>query len=187
MFLDIGIGIYIAIFVSYFFHIDFSVWLLIFAATCTLLPDADILYFYPKRHDTKYDHKHRDLIHYPLIYLPVGTLLMWLFFGKEWGVIFLVASFAHFVHDSIGIGWGIKWLYPFIKNSYSFFYLVGTEGRKALKKPIFIFTEKNLPEIVRKHGDPNWVRNIYFKWHPYAQVEFSVFIVALISLFFYVK
>jgi hypothetical protein len=187
MFLDVGVGILTAIFASYFFSVDLSLWLVIFGILCALLPDADFLYFYPKRHDTKYDHKHRDIIHYPLLFLPVGTILIFLFFGKIWATIFFIATFLHFVHDSIGIGWGVKWLFPFTKNSYSFFYLYSKILKGGQRKLIFTFNEKNLPELVAKHGDSNWVRNIYFKWHPIAQFEFGFFVLSLIILYFYVR
>jgi hypothetical protein len=94
MFLDVGVGILTAIFASYFFSVDLSLWLVIFGILCALLPDADFLYFYPKRHDTKYDHKHRDIIHYPLLFLPVGTILIFLFFGKIWQRYFLLRLFC---------------------------------------------------------------------------------------------
>jgi hypothetical protein len=186
MFLDIGVGILTAVFAGHFFGVDLSFWLVFFSVSCALLPDADFLYFYPKRHDTKYDHKHRDLIHYPLLYLPIGTVLIWVIFGQIWGVTFFIASFIHFLHDSIGIGWGIKWLFPLTKNSYSFFYLY--LGKKMNRRNmIFTFTDENLPDLVRKYGDPDWVKNIYFKWHPIAQAEFAVFILSLLILLLYVK
>lgn len=187
MFLDIGIGIFTAIFASYLFRVDIFAWLILFSVVCALFPDADFLYFYPKRHDTKYDHKHRDIIHYPLIYLPVGTIILWIIFGKIWAVVFFIVSFCHFLHDSIGIGWGIKWLYPFSENSYSFFYLVSKPGVRMKKKLVYTFTEEELPGIVDKYGDPNWVENVYKKWHPYAVVEMAVFIISLIALFIYVR
>lgn len=186
MFADIGIGIFVSIFVGYFFGVDVSIWLVLFSITFAVLPDADFLYFYPKKHDTKYDYKHRDIIHYPLIYLPVGTIIISIIFGKIWVLAFLLASFGHFLHDSIGIGWGIKWLYPFTRDNYSFLYLYAKEG-KGWRKPIFIFREKELPGIVQKYGDSNWVKNIYFKWHPIAIVEFAVFIISIIVLYFYAR
>jgi hypothetical protein len=187
MFLDIGIGIFTAIFISYFSETNILVWFILFSVACSVLPDADFIYFYPRRHDTKYDHKHRDLIHYPLLYLPIGSIIAYIIFGKIWAIAFLTSSFFHFLHDSIGIGWGIKWLFPFSNNSYSFFYLYSAKIKKGLRKTVFIFNEKNLPDMVREHGDKDWVKNIYYKWHPYAQVEFAVFIVSLITLFFYVR
>jgi membrane-bound metal-dependent hydrolase YbcI (DUF457 family) len=187
MFLDIGVGILTAIFASYFLRANISTWLVIFGILCALLPDADFIYYYPRRDDTKYDHKHRDLIHYPLLYLPIGTILIWIIFGKIWAIAFLITSFCHFLHDSIGIGWGVKWLFPFSKNSYSFFYLYSVKVKKGLRRPVFVFNEKNLPEMVREHGDKDWVRNIYYKWHPYARVEFAFFITSLIILLTYAR
>ncbi len=187
MFLDIGIGILTSIFVSHFFNIEISIWIVIFSISFALLPDLDFLYFYPKKHDTKYDYKHRDIIHYPLLYLPIGTLIFWIIFGKVWGIAFFIASLFHFIHDSIGIGWGIKWLYPFSRDNHSFFYLYAKDGQRGWRKLIFIFKEKELPGIVAKYGDPNWVKNIYFKWHPIAIFELAFFILSLIILLIYVK
>lgn len=185
MFLDVGIGILVSIFISFMFDVDFTSWLVVFSILFALLPDFDFLYFYPKKEDTKYDHKHRDYIHYPLIYLPVGTFLIWLLFGAGWGLVFFLSSFLHFVHDSIGIGWGVKWLFPFSKNNYAFFYLYSKKIKKGLRKTVFIFTPQELSSVVREHGDADWVKNIYFKWHPIAIFEFSFFVLSLFILFFY--
>lgn len=184
MFLDIGIGIIVAICASYFSGMEMSFLLAAFSIFFALLPDADFLYFYTKRHDTKHDHKHRDIIHYPLLYLPIGTILLWIMFGKVWALVFLASSFFHFLHDSIAIGWGIKWLYPFSKNNYSFFYLYSRKLKKGLRGLVFVFNENNLPELVREHGDPNWVQNIYYKWHPIAVVEFGFFVFSVALLLF---
>jgi len=137
MFLDIGLGVFIAIITSYFFQVDLSPTLLMFSIIFTLLPDSDFLYFYPKRHDTKYDHQHRNIIHFPLLYIPAGTLLIWSIWGNIWALSFFLASLGHFIHDSIGIGWGIKWLYPFSKNSYAFFYLYSRRIKKGLRRFIW--------------------------------------------------
>lgn len=187
MFLDLGAGIIIAILTSHFANVELSFTLVFFSVFFTIIPDMDFLYFYPKRHDTKYDHKHRDIIHYPLLYLPMGTILFWFLLGEIWALVFFAASFFHFFHDSIGIGWGIKWLYPFSKNNYSFLYLYSRKIKKGLRRPIFVFTEKKLPDMVREHGDPDWVRNIYYKWHPIAIFEFGGFVFSLILLYLYLK
>lgn len=187
MFLDIGVGILVAMLTSDVFKAALTFWLVIFSVLFALLPDADFLYFYPKRHDTKYDHKHRDLIHYPLLYLPIGSLIIWVIFGQVYGFIFFLSSFFHFLHDSIGIGWGIKWLYPFSENNFSFFYLYSRKYKRGLKKLVFIFTKENISKYVTDHGDPDWVKNIYYKWHPIAVVEFLVFILSIIALIFYVR
>jgi membrane-bound metal-dependent hydrolase YbcI (DUF457 family) len=144
MFLDIGLGIFVAIVTVSIFQIDFSVYLLVFSILFALLPDADFLYFYLKKHDTKYDHKHRDIIHFPLIYLPIGTFIVWSLMGNIWALSFFLSSLGHFIHDGIGIGWGIKWLYPFSKKNYAFFYLYSKKNKRGLRELLFSFDESNL-------------------------------------------
>lgn len=187
MFLDIGVGALVTVLVSYFFQWEPSWNLLAFSVFFALLPDADFVYFYFKPHNPKYDHEHRDYIHYPLLYLPLGTGVIFLLLGNGWAVTFFLVSLAHFIHDSIGIGWGIKWLFPFSRNNYSFFYLAGAIGKEGRRHWVFTFSEKELPLIAKKYGDPDWLKNIYFKWSRYAQIEFAVFLIALLVLFFYFK
>lgn len=187
MFLDIAIGIFSAIFIGSIFQLSPDFWLFFIAILLALMPDLDFLFYYPKRGDTKYDCKHRDIIHYPLIYLPAGALIFWLLFGKIWALLFFTTSLFHFVHDSIGIGWGIKWLYPFSKNNYAFFYLFSDRRKKGLRRLLFSFNQKDLDEYIREHGDKDWVKNIYFKWHPIAIVEFAFFAASLLVLIIYLK
>jgi hypothetical protein len=186
MFLDIGVGILMAILVSAVFHIKLTVLLIFLAILFALGPDLDFIYLYFKKHDARDDYKHRDIIHFPLLYLPVGTALIFLLFGKIWATLFFMSSFLHFIHDSIAVGWGIKWLFPFSKNNIAFFYLYSRKLKYGLRQPMMVFNEKELPEIVAEHGDSNWVRNIYHKWHPIAIVEFLVFVISLIVLYYYV-
>lgn len=187
MFLDIGSGIFSAIITSYLFNVDVSTWLVLFSILWALFPDVDFLYFYPKRHDTKYDHKHRDIIHYPLLYLPIGTIFIWFIMGNVWAFAFFISSFLHFLHDSIAVGWGIKWLYPFSENNYAFLYLYSRKDKRGLRKLVFSFNKDNLPKYVDEHGDRDWVKNIYYNWHAIAIIEFIFFLISLTVLYFYVK
>lgn len=186
MFLDIGVGIMVAIFTSHLFDIDLSFLLVAVSILFALLPDADFLCLYFKKHDTKYDHEHRDVFHYPLLYLSLGTVLIALFFGKIWAIMFFITSLLHFIHDSIAIGWGIKWLFPFSKNNYAFFYLYSKKIKEGMRRLVFVFNECNLPGLVQEHGDQDWVKNIYFKWHIIAKVEFGFFALSVIVLLFWI-
>ena len=187
MFLDIGIGILITVFISATFQVKLTVLLIAVGILFALGPDLDFLFLYLRKHDARDDYKHRDIIHFPLLYLPIGTILMFLLFGKIWATLFFIASLSHFIHDSISIGWGIKWLFPFSRKNIAFFHLYSRKLKYGLIKPIHIFNEKELSAIVAEHGDENWVENIYYKFHPIAIIEFLVFIISLIVLYFYVK
>lgn len=107
--------------------------------------------------------------------------------GNVWVFAFFISSLLHFVHDSIAVGWGIKWLYPFSKNNYAFLYLYSKKDKQGLRKLIFSFNKDNLPKYVDEHGDKDWVKNIYYNWHPIAIIEFIFFLISLTILYFYVK
>jgi len=189
MFLDFALGIFSVIFLGCLFDFNPGFWYFFAGCLMTLLPDSDFIFYLFKRRkdkDRKDDHDHRDYIHYPLIYLPVGSLVFYLLGGKEWAALFLLCSFLHFLHDSIAVGWGVKWLYPFSKNNFAFFYLYSRKKKKGLRKWVFSFDKENLSYYVGEHGDDNWIKNIYYKWHPIAIVEFLFFVLSLITLAVYI-
>src|SRR3989344_1391148 len=176
--LDFAFGIFATIFANHYYGVDIFPFILI-ALLFSVLPDLDFLiYKIFKIHPDK-GYKHRELFHYPLIYLPVGFLLL-LLFSKLMAFTFLIISFLHFIHDSITYGRGLRWLYPFSKNNYAFFYLYAQP--KGLRKLIFIFRENELEKFDKEYGDENWIENIYYKLHPIAIFEFGVFLAALILL-----
>ncbi len=185
MFLDIGVGILAALFVGHQFEATITPIFLCVSIIFALLPDIDMV-TYPLEHDVNHKgYKHRDLAHYPLIFVPLGTALVHMAWGEIYATLFAIATLCHFIHDSIGIGRGVKWLFPFSKNAYSFIYLYSRTVRRGLWQPIFQFrTPADYDQFDREHGDENWFKNIYQSWHPYAIIEFVVFILAIIILLF---
>jgi membrane-bound metal-dependent hydrolase YbcI (DUF457 family) len=186
MFLDIGVGILAAMAVASLFKTKLTLTLLLGGVCFGLLPDVDFIrYFFLE--DKMEGYKHRDTLHLPLLYLPIGTVLVYAWFGQVLAVIFLIASFSHFFHDSMGIGRGIKWLYPFSRNSYAFLYMYSGSVPRGLWKPLFVFDEERIKQFDREHGDPDWLKNVYLKWHPFAIIEFSLFIISLLLLYLYAR
>ncbi|MEK9154653.1 MAG: metal-dependent hydrolase [Patescibacteria group bacterium] len=183
---DVGLGIFSAIFISSILKIELNFWVFFISVIFTLLPDIDFLFHLIRNKPSQEDYRHRDISHYPLIYIPIGMLVL-LFIGKEWSFLFWITSFLHFIHDSIGIGRGVKWLFPFSKNSFAFFYLYSRVVKIGLWQWVFIFNDKNLDKWDNEHGDENWIKNIYDKWHPIFVIEFLIFIISIISLIIYVR
>ena len=178
--LDIGIGIFSAIIVGKLFGVELTPLLVGAGIVLANLPDLDGVYtFLRNGNDFKAVSKHRELIHYPLIYLPVGALAA-LPFGAEWSVLFLLASFGHFVHDSIGIGWGIPWLWPFTNKNYTFIYRYSPPGKKLPQRLIHRWERDRLDELIDEYGDPDWLKNIYFRLHPFFVAEIAFFAAALL-------
>ena len=183
MLLDIGIGIFASILVGKVFSLPLTPFLVGLGIAFALLPDIDGVYaFLRNGNDRRAISKHRELIHYPLIYLPVGAIAA-LPFGPGWSVLFLLASVGHFVHDSIGIGWGIPWLWPFTNNNYSFLYkYIPRYHQQHPRKLLYVWERERMDELIDTYGDPNWFRNIYLRMHPFFLAEILFFVAALLIL-----
>lgn len=189
MFLDIGAGILISFFIGNLWTVPMTgAWIgagIFFAS----LPDADYLIHLMQGNSSRNAHRHRDLFHYPMLFIPIGVLLLYPF-SVAWAVLFGLCALAHFLHDSIGIGWGVQWLWPFRDEHYGFFYHVQPPRYRKAKLPrklLYVWEHGKIDEINARYGDEEWVRNIYLHWHPYAIVEFVVFLVALAILFLRVR
>ncbi len=189
MFLDIAVGIFLSIGVSWYFEIKLTVFLILVSILFTLLPDLDFLWALFRKGKAGARHSHREVAHHPIILIPVGFLFLVLF-NKVYALLFFAAIFWHFLNDSIFLGFGVHWLWPFSNKYFSFF---GTCGYQAPGKPklpfkfLYIWTPKEIEEIEEKYGDPDWIKNIYFKPHPLAIVEYLFFILSIILLIFYVR
>lgn len=194
MFLDIGVGILLAMLTSKLFSLSLTFPLIFLGVAFTLLPDIDFLIEYANHKSVggKEIREHRELMHCPLTY-TLNFFLPWIIWGNAGLFLFLSATFAHFVHDSVGIGWGIKWLFPFSKKNYKLF--SGKNGSFS-RRLIVSWKPDELKAVVGEYGDPNWIRNCYpmLYWVTHSKsgfpreqslielLEFSVFMVSLLVL-----
>ena len=185
MFLDIGLGILSAIFISESFDVSISPWLILTGIFFALLPDIDFLiHIFQKKSPHHNAYEHRSLLHLPLLYIPLGAIVLWLLFGSVWAGLFSLASFLHFIHDSFGIGRGVHWLFPFSQNSFAFFYMHSRKVKQGLWQWIFVFNKETTAQFDKEHGDDDWIKNIYRSWHPFALLEYIGFILSIIILIY---
>jgi hypothetical protein len=95
---------------------------------------------------------------------------------------------CHFVHDGIGIGWGVQWFYPIKENHYMFFYRYHAPSKPPIPfQYMYSWKPEEVDALAEKHGDPDWIKNIYFKWHPYAIAELLGLLIALAILYRYTR
>ena len=154
MFLDIAVGILGALGFSRLTGAELEPVLVGFAVACALLPDADaLLHIVRGRGFGKSAHMHRSLLHYPLLLIP-GVFVLVLPFDLQLAVLASLLVTAHFVHDSIGIGWGVAWLYPFDRRLYKLL----DDGRLIRWR-----TSEQVEHDAHKHGDPDWLRHTYLR------------------------
>ena len=183
MLLDIGIGIFSAIVIGQVFTMPLTPALVVLGITLALLPDLDFLYVLLRRgpRDVHAVIRHRDLLHYPVLYLPVGAAVA-LFFGPQWAILFLLASMGHFMHDSIGLGWGIPWFWPFANRNYTFFYRYTVPKKRFPPQVVYRWERSDIDRLIDEYRDPNWLRNIYLKLHPFFAAEIAGFLLAVYFL-----
>lgn len=185
MFLDIGIGVLLSIWISRFFQTDLTLVLVLAGVFFALLPDADFFVEFVKHGNVggKVIREHREITHFPLLYAPLFVLIL-VIFGAKWTALFVLSLLAHFLHDSVGIGWGIKWFWPFSKKSYKLF----SEKNGRFSSRLFVsWDQKELVSAVADNGDPDWIKNIYLRPSLIAIIEFSGFAVSLLTLYLYLR
>lgn len=184
MFLDVSIGLLLAVTIGWLTNTNHKLWLLIFGATASLAPDVDLI-VYLLKHKGKLDqfaHEHRDLLHKPLPFSAgVAFLMCWLDLAYKvplslWALVWLSATAGHFVHDTFEGGWGIQWLWP-LETKY---YLWGKHRPRAV-----IYNRDEQREIAAQYGDPNWLKNSFrWQWQTVTKIIFFVAMLT-ISVFWY--
>ena len=179
MFLDIAFGIFGAIIFANSQKVELSLFLILFGVISILLVDLNAFVPTKKYKLDKFHHNHRELLHYPLVFIPAGFVLALIIFNLPLAILFAVLSFLHFIHDSVGIGWGIQWLYPFSKKFYKFF---SDETNELSTRFLISWTPIEQEIAAKKYGRDNWIKYYYFRPTPISIVEYSAFIIALIVL-----
>lgn len=130
-----------------------------------LLPDLDLLIYYFLRWTRLFGlykklRDHRELFHYPLIYILVGILILYIV-SPSLIPLFIAASLAQFMHDSFGIGWGIPWLYPFSKRYFKFLYQYDLHRAKRPQKIVWAWTKQEQNKLNDKYGDKEWHKHTF--------------------------
>jgi hypothetical protein len=171
--LDIAIGIFLAIAASSWFHIPLTGFFACVAIAAALLPDIDIVTALSGRW------RHRGITHYPLAYVPLCAAAF-LLAPLPYALIFTLGVYLHLVHDTVGTGWGIAWLWPF--SSRRFLLLPYKRSKDMGTVSTWLPEEK--PE--RAHtGAHTWVRDIYFRPSLIALIEYGALLLALFTLGLY--
>lgn len=155
---DVSFGIFSVSILASLFDVKLTPGIIILSMFFVLLPDIDVFVEYPLRMLGKaqaYSY-HQVYTHFPLLYVPPALVLM--FFDPFLGVLLLVNITLHLLHDSIGTGWGIAWLWPFNKNYYKFF--SGKDGSFSTNV-VQVWNPPERSRIWSTYGDRYWVENLY--------------------------
>jgi hypothetical protein len=181
MFLDIGAGILLSIFVGNLFGIDINAGWVLLSIVFALLPDIDMISYLLKTRILKMRvDDHRSFTHYPIAYIPLA-IVIYFFMGVPVSVLFVFCVYFHFLHDTLWLGWGISWFWPITKRKYKMF---PDQDGKITSRVLLSWKKEDEEEIFKKYKSPHWIRNFYFKPNIVAYVEYSIFIIGLICIYF---
>ncbi len=183
---DIGIGLIVAWTMCRLFGIEPGIIHALIGIVFALLPDLDTFgeLFKKGKVAAHADnpHDHREGLHYPMALMVLSGAVMYLWLGSVFGIIAATSVFLHFAHDSVGTGWGIKWLWPFSRRIFKFFC---EKTNKNSLNPIVSWTPQELSVAIRKYGDPNWLPK-YLR-SPFFVVEVLVLLMGLTLWIFFRK
>ncbi len=184
--LDIGIGIIMAIVASELFRVQLNFLLVLVGVIGALAPDFDYIVHLLQGGTSRNEQHHRELDHYPLLFVPIIGIIGWYLGGAPWSFLLAIGSLLHFIHDSIGVGWGVAWLFPFTTDAYSFFYLFQPPHKPSFsKRLVYVWRKNDIERLQRDYGDEEWLRNVYFSFHPLGIFEYAVMISSLGILVWY--
>jgi len=186
MLLDIAFGILLSLFAKNYLHMQITVWLVLACVLFSLAPDMDALFFLLT--GKRINYKHREVLHYPVIFIILG-LAVYAVFGREWGILFLLGVAWHFFNDVAGcLGWGIRLFWPFSRKSVRIQLLPIHQAPGKPKLPyrfLNIWTMQEIEKNAEVYGDPDWVKNIFFKINPLLIIEIFGLTIALVLFAIY--
>lgn len=161
MFLDILLGIYWATLTSIVFQVPLNLVWITFGILFALLPDIDFWVEYIRRRGKvggKTLDQHRVLTHIPLLFLPIGIIIFALA-GPAIGVLYFLGVTGHFIHDSVGMGYGYRLLYPYSNLFFKFFSDQDGNVSYTWKHFMIRWTEAEVRALHQKHGNDNWLED----------------------------
>ncbi len=181
---DIGIGIILGLLFEPFG--DNTMANTLIGIVFVLLPDIDAVLYYGSRLTGigKLGEKladHRDLFHYPLIFISVGVVVLLIIYPVLIPI-FVAGSLVQFAHDSVGTGWGIPWLAPFSDKRFKFLYQLDLHKAKQPQKLVWVWTKSEQNRLIREFGDQDWHKHTFQFWRYAATWKVGEIIVLIIAL-----
>ncbi len=184
MFLDIVMGLVIGVVTGVIAGGAVVPALALWGVVFALLPDVDfVVHRLWRRMDPHFDYLHRTLLHRPLVYVPVVAALAWWLSGVPFAVMAVLASLWHFAHDSIGVGFGVQWLWPVSDDWIGWRHrgLAQCAGRDDVPRMCRVPSAK-VDAYVRAQTPPaqSWIVQAYLRPSATALVEYGAVIIALL-------
>lgn len=184
VFADAGLGVLATLFICWLFSVPLTISYIVVGIVFAYIPDIDLAldkHFWKTGHAAAYSgnpYDHREGLHKPLLWALL--ISAWgLVFGGLYPFIALVAVTLHFLHDTVGTGWGMPWLWPLTKRRFKFF--ATKENVLTLQSPFVSWSYEELPSFIVKYGRSNWKELCYGSWTGIAIAECALALGALLA------
>lgn len=195
---DIANGIFATFIAGLITGVD-PTWHFIVGVLLAMLPDLDAIPELFKRGSVSasqdHPHDHREALHYPILFLVVGVVLI--NFLSFWGWLFLIATMLHFVNDFYGTGWGVPVLWPLTNRRYkllgrranllktileekNFWYELPDSEKKL--RFVVSWSHSELTDYIKKYGIDDWIQRYYLRLNWISVTEYVAFGTAVILL-----
>jgi hypothetical protein len=171
-------GILIAFGVANVFVVAPTPEVVLFGVLFALLPDIDFLLTRIAAIRNVIG-EHRSATHFPLLHLVV-SMIMYMLFGKVLATLYFICTFYHLVHDTLFLGWGIKWLWPYSNKALSIFHDKGG----VITSDILVWGTDEDKRVRTEYASPNWVRDFYLRPSIIAFSEYGIFLAGLAALIY---
>lgn len=176
MFLDMGVGMLLGIWLPPYFGVDTSWWWVVVGCVAVLLPDVDIgAEGIPHTHWLKrYVGEHRGVLHRPLLWAVI-SFCVWMSGAPLYASLLFFGTFFHLVHDTFFLGWGIMWMWPWRQTKWSFF----RDAHGRITSDCVRWEPHEEVTMRHRYGTRHWVRDFYLRPSIVSVLEYSVFLYAV--------
>jgi membrane-bound metal-dependent hydrolase YbcI (DUF457 family) len=164
---DAGLGILSAVTVCWVFGVDPTFSLILVGILFAYIPDIDWVldaHFWKTGRVAAYaqnPYDHREGLHKPLLW-ALAISGFGIVFGGVGPFIAFVAVMAHFLHDTVGTGWGMPWLWPLSKRRIKLF---ATKQNEVVLYPFLMsWSREELTHYITNYGRANWKDYYYGSW-----------------------
>lgn len=176
MFLDIGVGLILTVLVALITNTGPSWTFLLVGLVGALWPDIDFVIWILRGNKVDHRaHRHRDLLHFPCFSFPLLAVFVWVGLGWQFGILFIMTTLAHFIHDTVGHGWGIRWFYPFDNRYLCYRSIKGGPTR------LYLWTWAEQEALSAQYGNPNWLNESYSTINPPLIIELVLMVVGIVA------
>jgi len=185
---DAGIGLIVTSVMILWFGAPHTVWFIVWTIAWAYLPDLDGAFHFIKTGkavaDLENGRDHREGLHYPLLWTLFFGVIIYIFGFNIWLISAFTAMMLHFLHDMIGIGWGVQIFAPLDWGSYKLFSKKWVSADVTLSPIVTRYSKSELREALIKYGEADWIERYFCKWTHVSLVDYGLFLVGVISIFF---